>query len=143
MYHLIKQLEDVPRALKMIKKSIKDGLISEDEINQKCKKILLAKKWMGLDNFESINLKIINDSLVTKSTERINQKLIKSSVTLLQNYDSLLPLKRLDTLKIASLTIGEKSIDFQQALNYYAKVDTFSISEDANIKFQAYLLDKL
>ena len=135
--------EDVPRALKMIKKSIKDGLISEDEINQKCKKILLAKKWMGLDNFESINLKIIHDSLVTKSTERINQKLIKSSVTLLQNYDSLLPLKRLDTLKIASLTIGEKSIDFQQALNYYAKVDTFSISEDANIKSQAYILDKL
>ena len=134
--------EDVPRALKMIKKSIKDGLISEDEINQKCKKILLAKKWMGLDNFESINLKIIHDSLVTKSTERINQKLIKSSVTLLQNYDSLLPLKRLDTLKIASLTIGEKSIDFQQALNYYAKVDTFSISEDANIKSQAYILDK-
>ena len=135
--------EDVPRALKMIKKSIKDGLISEDEINQKCKKILLAKKWMGLDNFESINLKIINDSLITKRTERINQKLIKSSVTLLQNYDSLLPLKRLDTLKIASLTIGEKSIDFQQALNYYAKVDTFSISEDANIKSQAYILDKL
>ena len=135
--------EDVPKALKMIKKSIKEGLISEDDINQKCKKILLAKNWMGLDNFESINLEEINDSLITEKTKRINQKLIKSSVTLLQNYDNLIPLKKLDTLKIASLTIGEKSIDFQKTLNYYTKVDTFSISEDADIKSQAYILDKL
>lgn len=135
--------EDVPKALKMIKKSIKEGLMSEDDINQKCKKILLAKHWMGLDSFKSINLEIINDSLITEKTKRINQKLIKSSVTLLQNYDNLIPLKRLDTLKIASLTIGEKSIDFQQTLNHYAKVDTFSISEDADIKSQAYILDKL
>ena len=135
--------EDVPKALKMIKKSIKEGLMSEDDINQKCKKILLAKHWMGLDSFKSINLEIINDSLITEKTKRINQKLIKSSVTLLQNYDNLIPLKRLDTLKIASLTIGEKSIDFQKTLNYYTKVDTFSISEDADIKSQAYILDKL
>ena len=135
--------ENVPRAVKMIKKSIKEGIISEDEINEKCRKILIAKKWMSLDNFKPIDLDIIHDSLITEKTNRINQKLVKSSVTLLQNYEDLIPLKRLDTLKIASLSIGEKSVAFQEKLNYYTKVDTFNISEDADIKSQALILDKL
>ena len=135
--------ENVPRAVKMIKQSIKEGIISEDEINEKCRKILIAKKWMNLDNFKPIDLDIIHDSLITEKTNRINQKLVKSSVTLLQNYDDLIPLKRLDTLKIASLSIGEKSVAFQEKLNYYTKVDSFSISEDADIKSQALILDKL
>lgn len=135
--------ENVPRAVKMIKKSIKEGIISEDEINEKCRKILIAKKWMSLDNFKPIDLDIIHDSLITEKTNRINQKLVKSSVTLLQNYEDLIPLKRLDTLKIASLSIGEKSVAFQEKLNYYTKVDTFNISEDADIKTQALILDKL
>ncbi len=135
--------ENVPRALKMIKQSIKEGIISEDEINEKCRKILIAKKWMSLDNFKPIDLDIIHDSLITEKTNRINKKLVKSSVTLLQNYDNLIPLKRLDTLKIASLSIGEKSVAFQEKLNYYTKVDSFCISEDADIKSQALILDKL
>ena len=135
--------ENVPRAVKMIKQSIKEGIISEDEINEKCRKILIAKKWMNLDDFKPIDLNIIHDSLITEKTNRINQKLVKSSVTLLQNYEDLIPLKRLDTLKIASLSIGEKSFAFQEKLNYYTKVDTFNISEDADIKSQALILDKL
>ena len=135
--------ENVPRAVKMIKESIKEGIISEDEINEKCRKILIAKKWMSLDNFKPIDLDIIHDSLITEKTNRINQKLVKSSLTLLQNYEDLIPLKRLDTLKIASLSIGEKSVAFQEKLNYYTKVDTFNISEDADIKSQALILDKL
>ena len=106
--------ENVPRAVKMIKQSIKEGIISEDEVNEKCRKILIAKKWMNLDDFKPIDLDIVHDSLITEKTNRINQKLVKSSVTLLQNYEDLIPLKRLDTLKIASLSIGEKSFAFQE-----------------------------
>ena len=135
--------QDVPRAVKMIKKSINDGLLSENDINEKCRKILIAKKWMGLDDYKPLNIDVISDSLITNNTNRVNQKLIQSSVTLVQNYDNLIPLKRLDTLKIASLSIGEKATAFQEKLNFYSKVDTFSISEDADIKSQAFILDKL
>ena len=98
---------------------------------------------MGLDDYKPLNIDVISDSLITNNTNRVNQKLIQSSVTLVQNYDNLIPLKRLDTLKIASLTIGEKATAFQEKLNFYSKVDTFSISEDADIKSQAFILDKL
>ena len=71
--------QDVPRAVKMIKKSINDGLLSENDINEKCRKILIAKKWMGLDDYKPLNIDVISDSLITNNTNRVNQKLIQSS----------------------------------------------------------------
>ena len=135
--------EDVPKAIKLIKIAISTGEISEEDIHKKCKKILMAKSWMNLDDFQPIDVNIIDDSLTTDKTREINYGLIKSSVTLLQNYDNIIPLKRLDTLKIASLSIGKQFHSFQESLNLYAKVDTFSIDEGADIKEQALILDKL
>ena len=135
--------EDVPKAIKLIKKAISSGDISEQNIHQKCKKILMAKSWMNLDNFQTIDISSIDDSLTTEKTQKINYGLIKSSITLLQNYDDIIPLKRLDTLKIASLSIGKNFNSFQESLNLYAKVDTFSINEGADIKNQALVLDQL
>ncbi|MDG2139071.1 MAG: glycoside hydrolase family 3 N-terminal domain-containing protein [Flavobacteriales bacterium] len=135
--------EDVPRAIKMIKEAIEQEDLSLEEIDNKCRKILLAKKWMNLDNYVPLDIEVIKDSIITPQTSKINFDLIKSSMTLLQNYDSIVPLERLDTLKIASLSIGEKSHSFQQMLNNYTKVDTFSIIENAGIKEQAFILDQL
>jgi len=135
--------EDVPKAIKLIKKAINSGDISEQNINIKCKKILMAKSWMNLDDFQDIDINSIDDSLTTDKTRKINYGLIKSSITLLQNYDDIVPLKRLDTLKIASLSIGKQFNSFQESLNLYAKVDTFSINEGADIKSQALVLDQL
>ena len=135
--------EDVPKAIKLIKKAINSGDISEQDINIKCKKILMAKSWMNLDDFQTIDINSIDDSLTTDKTRKINYGLIKSSITLLQNYDDIVPLKRLDTLKIASLSIGKQFNSFQESLNLYAKVDTFSINEGADIKNQALVLDQL
>ena len=135
--------EDVPKAIKLIKKAINSGDISEQNINIKCKKILMAKSWMNLDDFQTIDINSIDDSLTTDKTRKINYGLIKSSITLLQNYDDIVPLKRLDTLKIASLSIGKQFNSFQESLNLYAKVDTFSINEGADIKSQALVLDQL
>ena len=48
----------------------------------------------------------------------INRKLIENSITLVQNYDNLLPLKRLDTLNIvSSVCIGELSFRFSSLLS--------------------------
>ncbi len=47
----------------------------------------------------------------------LNRKLVEASLTLLKNENSLLPLQQLDTLKIASVSIGaSKTTEFQKAL---------------------------
>ena len=135
--------EDIPKAIENIEDAIAAKELSQIEIDSKCWKILMAKKWMNLDQYKPIDIGIIKDSVITSKTLDLNAKLIKSSITLLQNYDSIIPLERLDTLKIASLVIGESGNSFQMMLNNYAAVDSFSISENANIKQQAIILDKL
>ena len=62
-------------------------------------------------------------------------------MTVLQNSDDLLPLKRLDTLNIALVSIGEQSNQFQQTLSNYAPLKTFHLSEQHSDKERKKILD--
>ena len=134
---------NVPKAIEEIKKAIAKNQITQKEIDARCLKILKAKQWMGLDNYSPVNLEKVADEIITNETELLDKKLVKSSLTLLQNYDDLLPLKRLDTLRIASVSIGESGADFQSMLSNYAPTTHFTISEKATTSEQAVLLNKL
>ncbi|MEK6616003.1 MAG: serine hydrolase, partial [Bacteroidota bacterium] len=62
-------------------------------------------------------------------SEYLNILLAENAVTLLQNKNNLIPIQHLDTLTIASVIIGGKSInDFQETLSLYAPVKHFSLS---------------
>ena len=134
---------NVPKAIEEIKKAIAKNQITQKEIDARCLKILKAKQWMGLDNYSPVNLEKVADEIITNETELLDKKLVKSSLTLLQNYDDLLPLKRLDTLRIASVSIGESGAEFQSMLSNYAPTTHFTISEKATTSQQAVLLNKL
>ena len=121
--------EDVPKAIEKIKEAIVKKQISQEEVDKKCRKILLAKKWFGLDKLTLVEKTDLFKDLTTEKTELLNRKLVKNSLTLLNNNQDLIPIKRLDTLKIAALSIGESGTVFQSTLSKYALVDDFSISE--------------
>lgn len=124
--------EDVPVAISEIKKAIETGEISQQEIDLRCKKILQAKEWAGLRDYTSIDLKDLEEDLNTPDAQLMNLNLVENSLTLLQNKDSLIPLKNLDTLKIAALNIGyPKKNKFQETLELYAPVNSFSINKEA------------
>ena len=134
---------NVPKAIEEIKKAIAKNQITQKEIDARCLKILKAKQWMGLDDYAQVDLQKVADEIITKETELLDKKLVKSSITLLQNYDDLLPLKRLDTLRIAAVSIGEDANDFKAMLSNYASVTHFKIDEKASNTEQAVLLNKL
>ena len=121
--------EDVPKAIQKIKEAISKNQISQLEIDQRCRKILSAKKWFGLDRLSEVDKANLDEELTTKKTKVLNRKLIRNSITLLQNNNELIPVNKLDTLKIASLSIGEDGTPFQSTLSKYASVDHFQISE--------------
>jgi beta-glucosidase-like glycosyl hydrolase/CubicO group peptidase (beta-lactamase class C family) len=135
--------EDVPKAIEEIKKAIAKNQITQKEIDDRCLKILKAKQWMGLDNYSPVDVSIIANEIIVNETKLLDKKLVKSSLTLLQNYDDLLPLERLDTLKIASLSIGESGAEFQSMLSNYTSVTHFTISENPTTSEQAAILNKL
>ncbi|MCK4749145.1 MAG: hypothetical protein KAT15_18960, partial [Bacteroidales bacterium] len=46
---------DVGRAITEVKRAVRRGEIPEERINESCRKILLAKYWAGLHNFEPVD----------------------------------------------------------------------------------------
>lgn len=125
--------EDVPTAMMEIKKAIANGEISQEQIDERCRKILMAKKWLGLDNYKPIKIENLHKDLNTTYAELINRKLSEAAITLLKNEKNLVPLIRLDTLKIATLTIGYKQANnFQSTVDLYTYSDHFFIHRDAS-----------
>ena len=98
-------------------------------------KILLAKQWAGLNHYSKIKIKNLTSELNTSNAEVINRKLTEASLTLLQNKNNLIPLQKLDSIKIASLSLGYKESNiFQQTLSNYSSITHFGVDKDAKQK---------
>jgi beta-N-acetylhexosaminidase len=122
---------DPAKAIHAIKREVKKGTISEDEINRRCKKILAAKKWVGLDYFRPVEISGISGDLNSNVYKLLQSRLVENSLTLLDNGSGLIPLKRLDTLKIASIAMNEDTLNaFQRYLELYTDVHHFNITGD-------------
>lgn len=67
--------------------------------------------------------------ITSHDAELKKRQQIEASLTLLENKNNLIPLDRLDTLKIAALSVGSESVtEFQHMLANYMKVDFFNLS---------------
>lgn len=136
--------EDVPKAISYIKTAVKEGKVSQKEIDQRALKILKAKEWLGLNNQQEIKLDSIYEDLNNEQAEKINRKLYREALTLIKNDQQLVPLKRLDTLKIATVNIGySKTSLFTETVEKYANATHFYLSKNANEEELATLKTKL
>ncbi|GAA4310495.1 glycoside hydrolase family 3 N-terminal domain-containing protein [Pontixanthobacter gangjinensis] len=141
---LLEFSDDIPKAIAEIQKAIRNGLISQAEIDARCRKILAVKQWVGLDKYEPIPVKNIEEEVNSPEAQWLNRRLVEASLTLLKNEHSILPLQNLDTLKIASVSIGaSKTTDFQKSLNLYTRVKNFQLERDATASEIEELNEKL
>jgi beta-N-acetylhexosaminidase len=123
--------DDVPDVIESLAKLVKRGNISPETINSRCRKVLAAKYWAGLNHYHPVELKHLNADLNKPEYALLQRKLTEFSLTLLQNRNNLLPLKQLDTLRIASVVFSDsKDSIFQQALELYMPVKRFYIKGD-------------
>lgn len=123
--------EDVPRAIAEIKQAIADGRITQASINARCMKVLRAKAWVGLDQYKPIVLDNLVADLNRPESELINRRLFEASLTLAKNDANLLPLRALDSLRIASVSVESATLTpFQQMLGNYTQVDHFNLTSN-------------
>jgi beta-N-acetylhexosaminidase len=135
---------DVPKALAAIKAAIARKEISQAEIDERCRRILLAKQWMGLTTKPLVKLKNLVNDLNTPASDWLNHQMAENAVTLLRNDQQLLPLRRPDTLRIASVTLGTSRPGlFHERLALYAGVTPFALENDAKQPEFDTLLNKL
>ena len=127
---VLETLTDIPGAFNAIKYALLNKEITQAEIDERVKKILLAKAHAGLWNYQPIETESLVKDLNPASSDVLNRELAKKSMVLLQNKSDILPIKDLANNKIATLTIGskEKTV-FQNTVELYTKIDHFNIDE--------------
>lgn len=136
--------EDVPKAVELIKQAIKDTLITLKEIEDHVRKILIAKYFAGLNSYSPVDTTQLYSDLFAEDERWTNRMLAEKSLTLVRNRNEILPLKRLDTLKTAMISIGQKpEYDFWQRMGDYLPADTFFIDRKTEPAFFDSLQKKL
>lgn len=114
-----------------VKTAISDGGITIGEIDRKCRKILMLKRWAGLNKYLPVKSENLYADLDQSAYRMTLRNVAQQSLTVLQNSNQLLPFRRLDTLKIATLSIGRGNITpFQHSLERYTRMDHFFISKE-------------
>ena len=122
--------ENVRDAAAHILNAVQQGIISQEFIDQKVRKILRAKYWAGLNHYKPIELNNLAGDLNSSEAHRLKEELCEQSVTVVENQGNLLPLNRLDTLRLASVAIGaDPNNVFQKTLNQYAPFQTISLRD--------------
>ena len=136
--------EDVPTAIKQIKTAISNGQIKLEDIEASCLKILKAKAWAGLEKNKPLTTRNLIERLTPQKNDDLNRRLADASITLLQNKNDYLPLKRLDTLKLVYLNVGgTKKNEFYQSLNQYANIPEIQIPRSLSSADEQKLIQKL
>ena len=126
---------DVNKAIRAIRREIRRGTLSRNDIDKRCKKILAAKKWVGLDEVKPLQRTGLAGRLDREGSRVFRERLTEASLTLLRNENRLIPVRKLDTLRMASLTVGQDTVNaFQQYLDLYGQVDHFLLPAGSSKK---------
>jgi len=111
---------DVPKVINTIKKAIRKGEISEERLDLSCRKILLAKKWAGLDTLKPLDARKIHSQITDRKYSALRDRLAEASLTLIRDRASDLPLQNLDKMQLATINIGvDAPSEFCRTLNLY------------------------
>ncbi len=127
--------ENIDAAIKAIKTAIDSNLISLDDLNNKCRKVLSYKYDMGLSKYVPVNTDNLYQKLNNRNSELLCTEIYRDAITLVKNENKILPIHNIEKYNIAALSIGDETRNnFQKTLGLYSKVQYYNISRDFNEK---------
>lgn len=112
--------ESVSEAISALTAKVKGGEISMDEINRRCKKVLMAKHW-AVERLKQAKPLNEQDSIQIKITK---QQIAREAITVLKNGNNILPIKDMSP-KCAVVLIGKEGEVFQARLADYMTATFF------------------
>jgi beta-glucosidase-like glycosyl hydrolase/CubicO group peptidase (beta-lactamase class C family) len=121
--------ENVPLALDKFCVAYQDSILTEERLAWSVKKILKYKYRVGLDMYRPIVTKNLTSDLNPVADEALQYELYENAITVIKNEDETLPIKNLETEKIAYVKLGDDMHSpFLSALQKYT--DITEINED-------------
>lgn len=132
---------DCMKAFSTMKQAIASGRISQAEVDRRCKKILSAKRTMGLHKYKPVNLDNIYNELNSFGSKKLVRSIYENAVTLLQNRNNILPLRDLNDKRVALVSISKDGFEteFETYFNRYGNVDIYK----CNKADEQYVFDRI
>lgn len=98
---------DVDVALDAITAAVKRGEISENRIAESVRKILRAKRWLGLDQDRFVDVEKVFEVVNSREHRLLAKEIARKSITVLGNKKGLLPLAGFRGKKILDLVAAD------------------------------------
>lgn len=137
-----------PRNLKeeieAVIQAVKNNELSEEVVNEKCKKILTYKYALGVANQQKIQISGLSYRINTPYARDLGNRLNEAAVTVASNKDQILPLHS-DVKKIAMINVGTAggNTAFEQALKKQVAVKRIQLKPNAPAAERKILRDTL
>lgn len=128
---VLEYVNDPELSIKIIVEKIRKGELKESDIDIKCRKVLAAKYWSGLNNIKDIKIQGIKDDLSSENTNALIRDLYAGSLTVLSNQNEIIPLKNLAEMKIAAVAVNKTAeTTFQKRLGKYLPCDYYYVNPE-------------
>ncbi len=125
--------EDVPEAKAQILNALANEEITQAQIDNSVRKILMAKYFLGLHKKPQVQMANLDKELNTPTAELLRFEIMRKAQTLLINRDEIVPIKELAGLKLACVQMGsDMKEQFPKSLARYARLDNFKLNGNAN-----------
>ncbi len=134
--------ENVPVAIDKMVAAYDANQVTEERLAHSVKKILMAKYKVGLNKYIPIATKNLVQDLNRLKDDLLYEKLMENAITVVRNQKEILPLRHLETKKIAYVEMGDP-IDnsaYLDELRKYTKVHEIKATklDELIIKLQNY-----
>ena len=124
--------ENSDRAIKLVRKAVRQDRIPMERIDESVKKILYAKYWAGLDKPDTIVTQNVLADVTRKESLTLVQQLADASMTVLRGKTNIQSLKK--DMRTVIISIGTPNVTtFQQSLGaYYTNSVFYTLDKNAN-----------
>lgn len=133
--------QNIPAAIRKLRKAVRKNKELELQLDNSTKKILSVKFDAELNKKSIINTENLVTRINTSAAIVLKSTLSEKSIVLLKNDEQLLPLKQLDNLSLASISVGGKKEN--SFTNYLSKYTTFTHFEVQRADDTVGLVQKL
>ena len=114
-HDLLEISENSARAISLVEKAVKSGRIKQTELDQRVKRVLAAKYWLGLNQYRPVNtVNLVND-LNTPASKSLVQRLADAAVTVLKSDRRIRSFDKRDETAVVSIGINQPQ-DFEKGL---------------------------
>jgi beta-N-acetylhexosaminidase len=135
---------DVPTAWMRVRNALEQCELDSVEINNKVRRILIAKYMSGLNNYSPINMQGLTRDLNTPWAQYLAKTAYEKSLVLLNNEKGNIPIRMGNHCSMASLAINDDNAgEFFESIASMVPVSKFNAKGDLNEMDIANLVKEL